>query len=114
MKAYSNAISLDPSDAKSYSNRAAAQIAILSSCGNRLVPHDLRKNPYYDSALSDLDECLTLDPKFVKAWARQGQLFAMGDEIKKALAAYDKGLDVDSESEVCRAGRDACWKLLWG
>jgi len=114
MKAYSDAISMDAQDAKCFSNRAAAQIAILSGYGNKLSAEQIRKNPYYDLAKSDLEECLTLDPKFIKAYARKGQLLSMGDEVRPALAAYDKGLELDPASEICKEGREFCWKLLWG
>ena len=54
LRSYDDGIKRNPKDAKLYSNRAA--------CLNKLGAAP--------DALKDLDKCLELDPKFVRAYAR--------------------------------------------
>lgn len=112
IRAYSDTISVDSRDPKGWAKRAAAQIALLKSFGNNLSSAQIRVNPYYGSAVNDLDECVNLDSTYVKAWARKGQLHCLGGELEKALQAYEMGLSVDPQSAECSAGRDSCEKWL--
>eukprot|EP00434_Breviolum_minutum_P017948 symbB.v1.2.015829.t1/scaffold1194.1/size132594/2 len=98
-----------------YSNRAAALTKLLA----------------YPDALRDLDECLKLDPTFVKAYSRKGAAhldsmkvtldsggilmipFKHGSlmhffmkEYHKSLQAYEQGLKLDPENQECKQGRD--------
>lgn len=56
--------------------------------------------------MNDLDECLKLDPTFVKAYSRKGVSHFFMKEYHKALQAYEKGLKLDPANEECKAGRD--------
>ena len=58
VKAYTDAIALDPTNAVYYSNRAAA----YSSKGE------------HDSAVADAEKALEVDPSFVKAYHRLGSV----------------------------------------
>merc|ERR1712139_190280 len=71
--------------------------------GNRAAA--LTKLLAYPDALRDLDECLKLDPTFVKAYSRKGAAHFFMKEYHKALEAYDKGLDKDPNSEECKTGK---------
>merc|ERR1711988_1247896 len=80
----------NPADAKLYSNRAAAFTKLLA----------------YPDALRDLDECLKLDPKFVKAYSRKGAAHFFMKEYHKALEAYNKGLMIEENNAECLQGRN--------
>jgi len=108
IRTYSEAIDKDPSDARSYANRAAAAMAILHSCGKNLPAQEVRKNPYYNSAMEDLEQATTLDGKYVKAWARKGQLHLQARDVRSAFAAFQRGLDVEPSSPECAAGKNQC------
>lgn len=108
VRAYSDAIDLDPQDARSWANRAAAQIALLKDFGKNLPESVVRGNSYFQSALSDLEQSLSLDSGYLKAWIRKGQLHTMGGEKNEAIAAFDAGLKLDASSTECKEGR-ALW-----
>lgn len=57
--------------------------------------------------MRDLDECLKLDPTFVKAYSRKGVSHYFMKEYHKALQAYESGLKLDPTSEECKAGRES-------
>lgn len=108
IRAYDEAIRSDKSDARSWANRAAAQMALLAEFGKGMPPDKMRGNPYYNNALSDLTQALSMDSKYIKAWARKGQLHSMVGDLQQAVNAFERGLMIDPGSQECRAGRDAC------
>lgn len=55
--------------------------------------------------LQDCDTAISLDPSFVKAWSRKGNLHFLLKEYAKALEAFDKGLAVDPNSKECIDGK---------
>jgi stress-induced-phosphoprotein 1 len=86
---YDEAIKRNPSEAKLYSNRAAALTKLIA----------------YPDALRDLDECLKLDPTFVKAYSRKGTVHFFMKEYNKALEAYEAGIAIDPENAECKQGK---------
>merc|ERR1712139_239624 len=74
-----------------YSNRAAA----------------LNKLGAAPDALKDLDECLKLDPTFVRAYARKGAAHALMKEYHKALKAYEEGLKIEPDNAECQQGKQS-------
>ncbi len=47
---------------------------------------------------------LKLDPKYIKAWARKGDIHVLMKENHKALEAYRKGLALDGNNAACKEG----------
>lgn len=88
IKHYNKAITLDPTNAAYYSNRAGA----WSSKGS------------HDSALADANRCLSNDSNFVKGYARKGKAYFDMNQWDEAEAAYKEGLAVDPGNEGCSRG----------
>lgn len=105
---YDQAIRADSSDARSWANRAAAQQSLLEQFGRNLSPEVMRANPYFVNALSDLNQSLLIDPTYVKAWARKGQLLSLASDPEEAKKAYEMGLKINPQSPECQAGLKFC------
>jgi len=56
----------------------------------------------FNSALKDADKCISMDPKFVKAYARKGNCHHMMKEYHKAMKAFDDGLKIDPNNADCQ------------
>jgi tetratricopeptide (TPR) repeat protein len=83
IKHYSEAIKRNPQDAKIYSNRAA--------CYQKLTEFQL--------ALKDCDECIRLEPNFIKGHIRKGLALIAMKELNKAQAAFQQALQIDPNSQ---------------
>jgi len=81
---YTEAIKRNPDDAKIFSNRAA--------CYTKLMELGL--------ALKDSEECIRLDPKFIKGYLRKGGILLGMKDPTKASVAYQKALEIDSNNAV--------------
>lgn len=92
VKHYTEAINRNPDDPKLYSNRAA--------CYTKLAAFDL--------GLKDCDMCTKLDDKFIKGWIRKGKIFQGMQQQSKALAAYQKALEIDPTNSEAMEGYRAC------
>ncbi|XP_031560926.1 stress-induced-phosphoprotein 1-like [Actinia tenebrosa] len=91
LKCYNEAIKRNPGDAKLYSNRAATY----------------QKLAAFELAQKDCDECIRLDPTFVKGYTRKGGvLFALKKYID-ARSAYEKALELDPNNKEARDGLNA-------
>ncbi|CAK0901762.1 unnamed protein product, partial [Prorocentrum cordatum] len=62
--------------------------------------------PRYPDALRDLDECIKLDPTFVKAYSRKGAAHFFMKEYNQAIKAYEQGLKIDKDNAECLQGRE--------
>ena len=60
----------------------------------------------FNSALKDADKCISMDPKFVKAYARKGNCHHMMKEYHKAMKAFDDGLKIDPNNADCQQGKN--------
>lgn len=92
IKHYTEAINRNPDDPKLYSNRAA--------CYTKLAAFDL--------GLKDCDMCTKLDDKFIKGWIRKGKILQGMQQPSKALAAYQKALEIDSSNAEALEGYRTC------
>jgi len=79
VKLYTEATKRNPESAAAFANRAAAY--------NKLGELKL--------SLADCDRCLAIDPTFVKALIRKGNLHKSMSEYNEALEAYEKVSQVD-------------------
>jgi len=55
--------------------------------------------------MKDAEKCLQLDPNFVKAYIRKGNVHHLLKEYHKAMEAYDKGLKMDPENAELKAAQ---------
>ncbi|KAL6260272.1 hypothetical protein P5V15_007804 [Pogonomyrmex californicus] len=92
IKHYSEAIRRNPDDPKYYSNRAA--------CYTKLAAFDL--------GLKDCEKVVELDPKFIKGWIRKGKILQAMQQQGKALTAYQKALELDSQNSEALEGYRSC------
>lgn len=92
IKHYTEAINRNPDDPKLYSNRAA--------CYTKLAAFDL--------GLKDCDMCTKLDEKFIKGWIRKGKILQGMQQPSKALAAYQKALEIDPTNGEALDGYRTC------
>merc|ERR1712038_725454 len=58
----------------------------------------------FNGAKREIEVAVDLDPKYVKAWARKGDIEVMLKESHKAMESYRKGLSIDATNAACREG----------
>ena len=85
---YEDAIKRDPSSAPLRNNLAAALVKIMD----------------FNGAKTQVEKSLELDPTYVKAWAKKGDVEFFMKEYHKALESYKKGLSLDEGSTLCKDG----------
>ncbi|KAI0706062.1 hypothetical protein BC835DRAFT_1536643 [Cytidiella melzeri] len=90
IQSYTKAIALDPTNAVYYSNRAAAHSS---------------KNDHA-SAVADAETAIQIDPGFVRAYHRLGQVHAhyCSNDFKAAADAFQRGLDIDPTNANLKTG----------
>jgi len=96
IKHYSEAVRRNPEDAKIYSNRAA--------CYTKLAEFNL--------GLKDCEECIRLDPGFVKGHIRKGKIHQVLKQWTQAQTAYQKAIDLDSGCQEALDGFRECMMQL--
>lgn len=89
---YEEAVKRAPKDAAIRNNLAAALCKIMDFSG----------------AQRQIETALDLDPQYVKAWARKGDIEMYMKEFHKADESYKKGLMLDSENAACKEGLRKC------
>lgn len=92
VKHYSEAIKRNPRDAKIYSNRAAAYTKLAA----------------FDLGLKDCDECIKIDPKFIKGFLRKGNLLKAMKQHSKAMDTYQEAMEIDPNCQEAMDGYRAC------
>ncbi|OQR78144.1 stress-induced-phosphoprotein 1-like [Tropilaelaps mercedesae] len=92
MKHYTEAIKRNPEDAKLFSNRAV--------CYQKLAEPQL--------SLKDCDECIRLDPTFVKGYIRKGYALLGLRDTTKARSAFEKALELEPNSTEALEGFKKC------
>ena len=93
---FSSAITLDPTNAVLYSNRAAAYTAL-----GKKTPAMLQK------AIADARMAARLQPDFAKAYLRLGTALSMSKQYEEAVQAFASGLSKDPSSRP-HARRAVC------
>ncbi|XP_041468394.1 stress-induced-phosphoprotein 1-like [Lytechinus variegatus] len=91
-KHYTEAIKRNPSNSKLYSNRAA--------CYTKLAEFRL--------GLDDCEECIRLDPTFIKGYLRKGTILMGLHDYTKASSAFQQALELDSNNKEARDGVYKC------
>ncbi|KAG5188523.1 hypothetical protein JKP88DRAFT_197773 [Tribonema minus] len=88
IKEYEEAVKRDPSNAVYRNNLASALVKIMD----------------FNGAKAAVEKALELDPKYVKAWAKKGDIEFVMKEYHKALESFQKGLDLENDNSLCKAG----------
>ena len=58
----------------------------------------------FNGAKREIEKALELDPKYVKAWARKGDIEVVMKEFHKAMDSYKAGLEIEPENATCKEG----------
>ena len=58
----------------------------------------------FNGAKREIEKALELDPKYVKAWARKGDVEFVMKEFHKSMDSYKNGLAIDPENPTCKEG----------
>jgi len=88
VKEYEEAVKRAPKNAAIRNNLSAALCKIMD----------------FNGARREIEVAVDLDPKYVKAWARKGDIEVMLKENHKAMDSYRNGLAIDSTNAACREG----------
>ncbi|KAL7570066.1 hypothetical protein ACA910_017101 [Epithemia clementina (nom. ined.)] len=88
VEAYEEAVKRAPKNAPIRNNLAAALCKIMDFSG----------------AKRHVEVALEVDPKYVKAWARKGDIEMYMKEFHKAMESYKKGLQLEPDNPACKEG----------
>ena len=88
VREYEEAVKRAPKNAAIRNNLAAALCKIMDFSG----------------AQRQIETALDIDPQYVKAWARKGDIEMYMKEYHKAQESYKKGLMLDPENSACKEG----------
>lgn len=96
---YEEAVKRAPKNAAIRNNLSAALCKIMDFSG----------------AQRQIEVALELDPKYVKAWARKGDIEMYMKEYHKAQESYQKGLSIEPENPACKEGlRKVTTQITYG
>ena len=85
---YEEAVKRAPKNAPIRNNLAAALCKIMD----------------FGGATRHIETAIEIDPQYVKAWARKGDIELLRKDYHKAKESYEKGLALDGTSAACREG----------
>ena len=88
VREYEEACKRSPKNAVIRNNLAAALCKIMD----------------FNGAKREIELALELDPSYVKAYARKGDIECAMKEYHKAMESYKQGLAIDSTNAVCKEG----------
>lgn len=88
MEHYEEAVKRAPNNAAIRNNLSAALCKIMD----------------FNGAKREVEKALELDPKYVKAWARKGDIEIVMKEFHKAMDSFKKGLDLEPDNPACKEG----------
>merc|ERR1712050_84731 len=88
VEAYEEAVKRAPKNATIRNNLAAALCKIMD----------------FNGAKREIDVALELDPKYVKAWTRKGDIEVLMKENHKAMESYKNGLKFEPDNISCKEG----------
>lgn len=88
IKEYEDAVKRDPTSAAYCNNLAAALVKIMDFNGAKVAVEKSLKN----------------DPKYVKAWAKKGDIEFFMKEYHKSIESYQKGLQLEPGNASCMQG----------
>ncbi len=88
IKEYEEAIKRDPTNA-AYHNNLAATLSKLMD---------------FPAAKAACEKAIALDPQYVKAWAKKGDIEFFMKEYHKALESYKRGLELEPNNNMCVQG----------
>uniref|UniRef100_A0A7S2I8L0 STI1 domain-containing protein n=1 Tax=Helicotheca tamesis TaxID=374047 RepID=A0A7S2I8L0_9STRA len=92
VKEYEEAVKRAPKNAPIRNNLAAALCKIMD----------------FNGAKNHIQVAIELDPKYVKAWARKGDIEMVMKENHKAMDSYKAGLAIDPNNAACKEGLRKC------
>ncbi|KAF0990486.1 hypothetical protein HZS_8177 [Henneguya salminicola] len=93
---YTESIKRNPSDPKSYSNRAAAYTKLME----------------YHLCITDCDKSISLDPLFIKSYLRKANALIMLKDPQQAKTVYDKVLEMEPKNHEALMGVSKCYELI--
>jgi len=93
---YEEAVKRAPKNAPIRNNLSAALCKIMDFTG----------------AKRHIEEALEIDPKYVKAWARKGDIEIYMKEYHKAMDSYKMGLSIEENNPQCREGLQKVTQLI--
>jgi stress-induced-phosphoprotein 1 len=88
IKDYEEATKRDPTNASYRNNLAAALLKVGD----------------FNGAKNQVEKSLEIDPNYVKAWAKKGDIEFFMKEYHKAMDSYRTGLKLDPTNTLCRDG----------
>ncbi|XP_022110937.1 stress-induced-phosphoprotein 1-like [Acanthaster planci] len=89
---YTEAIKRNPDDAKLYSNRAAAYTKLAE----------------FGLGLTDCEQCIKMDPTFLKGYLRKGHILYGMKRFSEAKTAFQKASDLDPANAEAREQINRC------
>src|SRR5262249_29628945 len=95
---YTKAIELKPDNARLYVNRATIQIR--------------KPMPDLDAALQDLEEAVRLDGTMAEAYSTRGNLWCARKEFPKAIADYDRAIELNPNNPAFYKNRGMAYRQL--
>jgi stress-induced-phosphoprotein 1 len=96
VKEYEDAVKRAPKNAAIRNNLSAALCKIMD----------------FNGAKREVEKAIELDPKYVKAWARKGDIEIVMKENHKAMDSYKMGSTIDPQNSACKEGLRKVMQLI--